>query len=63
MLQKQKRIVFKEGLEGRYILKQITRLSKRVITQYLDLIPEHQLQSIDANLAKQEQVPCRVIQL
>ena len=35
-------------------ISQITRLSKRVITQYLDLIPEHQLQSIDANLAKQE---------
>ena len=35
-------------------ISQITGLSKRVITQYLDLIPEHQLQSIDANLAKQE---------
>ena len=35
-------------------LSQITRLSKRVITQYLDLIPEHQLQTIDANLSKQE---------
>ena len=35
-------------------ISQITRLSKRVITQYLDLIPEHQLQTIDANLAKQE---------
>ena len=35
-------------------ISQITRLSKRVITQYLDLIPEHHLQSIDANLAKQE---------
>ena len=29
--------------------------SKRVITQYLNLIPQHQLQTIDANLAKQEQ--------
>ena len=38
-------------------LSQITRLSKRVITQYLDLIPEHHLQSIDANLAKQEASP------
>ena len=35
-------------------ISQITRLSKRVITQYLDLIPEHQLQTLDANLAKQE---------
>ena len=35
-------------------ISQILRLSKRVITQYLDLMPEHQLQSIDANLAKQE---------
>ena len=32
-------------------ISQITRLSKRVITQYLDLIPQHQLQAIDANLA------------
>ena len=37
-------------------ISQITGLSKRVISQYLDLIPEHQLQSIDANLSKQEQV-------
>ncbi len=37
-------------------ISQITRLSKRVITQYLDLIPQHQLQTIDANLAKQEQL-------
>ena len=35
-------------------LSQITRLSKRVITQYLDLIPEHHLQTLDANLSKQE---------
>ena len=35
-------------------ISQITGLSKRVISQYLDLMPEHQLQSIDANLAKQE---------
>ena len=35
-------------------ISQITRLSKRVISQYLDLIPAHQLQSIDANLSKQE---------
>jgi len=35
-------------------ISQILRLSKRVITQYLDLIPEHHLQNIDANLAKQE---------
>ena len=32
-------------------ISQITRLSKRVISQYLDLIPKHQLQAIDANLA------------
>ena len=38
-------------------ISQITRLSKRVISQYLDLIPEHQLQSIDANLSKQEASP------
>ena len=35
-------------------ISQITRLSQRVISQYLDLIPEHHLQSIDANLSKQE---------
>ena len=29
---------------------QITRLSKRVISQYLDLTPKHQLQTMDANL-------------
>ena len=32
-------------------ISQITRLSKRVISQYLDLIPEDQLQTMDANLA------------
>ena len=32
-------------------ISQITRLSKRVISQYLDLIPQHQLQTMDANLA------------
>ena len=32
-------------------ISQITRLSKRVISQYLDLIPQHQLQAIDAQLA------------
>ena len=32
-------------------ISQITRLSKRVISQYLDLIPHHQLQTMDANLA------------
>ncbi|RKU20001.1 hypothetical protein C6503_06980, partial [Candidatus Poribacteria bacterium] len=32
-------------------ISQITRLSKRVISQYLDLIPQHQLQAMDANLA------------
>ena len=37
-------------------ISQITRLSKRVISQYLDLIPEDHLQTIDANLAKQEQL-------
>ena len=31
-------------------ISQITRLSRRVISQYLDLIPQHQLQSIEANL-------------
>ena len=30
-------------------ISQITRLSKRVISQYLDLIPQHQLQTMDAN--------------
>ena len=38
-------------------ISQITRLSRRVISQYLDLIPQQQLQTLDANLAKQEQVP------
>ena len=33
----------------------ITRLSKRVISQYLDLIPQQQLQTIDANLANSRQ--------
>ena len=37
-------------------ISQITRLSKRVITQYLDLIPQHQLQTLNANLAKQEEL-------
>ena len=32
-------------------ISQITRLSRRVISQYLDLIPHHQLQKIDENLA------------
>ena len=32
-------------------ISQITRLSKRVISQYLDLIPKQHLQAIDANLA------------
>ncbi len=32
-------------------ISQITRLSKRVISQYLDLIPQHHLQAMDANLA------------
>ena len=31
-------------------ISHITRLSKRVISQYLDLIPNHQLQTMDANL-------------
>ena len=31
-------------------ISQITRLSKRVISQYLDLIPQQQLTAIDANL-------------
>ena len=31
-------------------ISQITRLSKRVISQYLDLMPQHQLQAIDADL-------------
>ncbi len=38
-------------------ISQITRLSKRVISQYLDLMPAHHLQSIDANLSKQEASP------
>ena len=32
-------------------ISQITRLSKRVISQYLDLIPQQHLQAIDENLA------------
>ena len=32
-------------------ISQITRLSKRVISQYLDLMPQHHLQAMDANLA------------
>ena len=32
-------------------ISQITRLSKRVISQYLDLIPKQHLQAIEANLA------------
>ena len=32
-------------------ISQITRLSKRVISQYLDLIPKHHLQTMDENLA------------
>ena len=35
-------------------ISQITRLSKRVISQYLDLIPQQHLETINANLAKQE---------
>ena len=38
-------------------ISQITRLSKRVITQYLDLMPEHQRQTLDANLSKQGASP------
>ena len=34
-------------------ISQITRLSKRVISQYLDLIPQHLLKDIDTNLATQ----------
>lgn len=34
-------------------ISQITRLSKRVISQYLDLIPQHLLKEIDANFATQ----------
>ena len=37
-------------------ISQITRLSKRVITQYLDLIPEDQLKTMDENLVKKEQI-------
>ena len=32
-------------------ISRITKLSKRVISQYLDLIPQHSLNDIDANLA------------
>ena len=32
-------------------ISRITKLSKRVIAQYLDLIPQHSLNDIDANLA------------
>ena len=38
-------------------ISQITRLSKRVISQYLDLIPQHQLDKMDANLAKPGELP------
>ena len=31
-------------------ISQITKLSKRVISQYLDLIPQHSLNDINANL-------------
>ena len=37
-------------------ISQITRLSKRVISQYLDLIPEDQLKTMDENLVKKEQI-------
>ena len=36
-------------------ISQITRLSKRVISQYLDLMPQHLLNTIDANLATQSE--------
>ena len=32
-------------------ISQVTQLSKRVISQYLDLIPQHELQTMDENLA------------
>ena len=32
-------------------ISHITKLSKRVISQYLDLIPKHYLQTMDENLA------------
>ena len=32
-------------------ISRITKLSKRVISQYLDLIPQHALNDINANLA------------
>ena len=37
-------------------ISQITRLSKHVISQYLDLIPQHQLDDIDAKLATQTDI-------
>ena len=36
-------------------ISQITRLSKRVISQYLDLIPQHLLNDMDANLARKSE--------
>ncbi len=36
-------------------ISQITRLSKRVISQYLDLIPQHSLDDMDANLATESE--------
>ena len=36
-------------------ISQITRLSKRVISQYLDLMPQHLLDDINANLATESQ--------
>ena len=37
-------------------ISQITRLSRRVISQYLDLMPEDQLKTMDENLVKKEQI-------
>ena len=36
-------------------ISQITRLSKRVISQYLDLMPQHLLNDIDANFPTESQ--------
>ena len=36
-------------------ISQITKLSKRVISQYLDLIPQHLLNDMDATLARKSE--------
>ena len=42
-------------------ISQITKLSKRVISQYLDLIPQHSLNDINANLDDDKYNTCRPV--